>query len=626
MPNDRIPWLKEKAHSLPLSPGVYIMMNKAKEVIYVGKAKALKNRVSQYFNDLSDRLTRTKMLVASIDDFDVIIAQSEFEALVLECSLIKRHQPKYNVKLKDDKAYPFIRIDLDAEYPSIELAGKPLEDGARYFGPYGGRYITRKAMNTVKEVLQLPSCTKRFPRDIGKERPCLYYHMGQCAGWCIDRSRQSEYREAVSRAVMILEGRTEEAAAEIKQKMEDAAEQLRFEEAAKLRDSYNSVTGLLTQKQRVVAGSVADTDVIGYYQTETKGCFTVLHYDGQGNLIDKDYEILPAPDEEAGEIVSALVKQYYLTRGCAPGLVLLPCTMPDAEEFKRLLAESGFGKVSLTVPKRGEKAVLVSIAERNAKDEAQRATTASERVNKTLELVQKLLSLNDIPQRIESYDISNTFGSDSVGSMAVFVGGKPLKRDYRNFKIRQVEGPDDYESIREVLRRRLKRLSEASEGFEKQPDLILIDGGQGHANAALSVISEMGMDIPVFGMAKDDRHRTRALVTPRGDEIGIQANQTIFSFIGNIQEQTHKAAIEYHKKLRSGRLSNSELDGIKGVGDARKATLLKEFKTIKAIRGATYEQLNAVVPKNTAKAVYEYFHPDEAVKISAAGAEQEEPQ
>ena len=601
--------LKEKAHSLPLKPGVYIMQDKQSAVIYVGKAKALKNRVSQYFQDSASHTEKTRAMVSQIDHFDVIIADSEFEALVLECSLIKRHQPRYNILLKDDKGYPYIRLSVQEEYPRFSLANRPSQDGARYFGPYGSRGSTQAIIEALRTALRLPSCGKKFPRDIGKERPCLNYHMGQCSGFCRGAEWKAEHGEAVAQAISLLEGRHKEVIADLTAEMERAAEELRFEKAAQLRDRLRAIE-LLSKRQKVVAGSLADTDVTGFFRGEAKSCFVVLHY-MDGDLAAKDMELLETPmEEETEDIVSSLVKQYYGGRNSLPKQILLPCEIPDRVPVTRLLSEQVGRKVELLTPQRGAKMDLIRMANANAKEEVERATTREERQNKLLQTLGHMLGMEQPPRRMESYDISNTGASDIVASMVVYVDGKPLKRDYRRFKLKDMDGPDDYASMEQVLTRRFRRMLDGDEKFVEQPDLLLIDGGREHVQVARRVLEDMGLDIPAYGMVKDDRHRTRALVHPDGQEIGIQAVPALFALIGQIQEETHRFAIEYHRRLQSGHIKTSALDKIPGVGEKRRTQLLKQFKTIKAIKGASLEQLAEVVPKNTAKAVYEYFHND----------------
>lgn len=595
--------LKDKASTLPMEPGVYLMRDKTQTVIYVGKAKRLKNRVSQYFQDTVTHSPKTRMMVSKIHEFDVIVAASEFEALVLECSLIKRHMPKYNILLKDDKGYPYLRVNKKDPYPVITLVNRIENDGADYFGPFGSRGITNQVLETLRLTLKLPNCSKKFPRDIGKDRPCLNYHMNQCAGWCQQDRGQIEYRETIEQACQLLKGNYKQVADEIRKQMLSAAEELNFELAASLRDRLSAVEAL-GQKQLVTAGTLADTDVIGFAQTASKACFTVLHF-SNGNLLDKDYEIL-SPVDEPEMAVSSLMKQYYLSRGYAPKQVLLPFFIEDSDVFEQLLEQRFGKKPRLKVPQRGDNVRLVELANKNAEEEAQRVTSKEERSRGTLQLLGKMLSISE-PRRIESYDISNISGTDMVGSMVVFQDGKPRKGDYKRFKIEGMDEQDDYSAMRQVLQRRLSHYIEHDSGFDAAPDLLLIDGGVNHANVVLQLQLQMGLSFPVFGMVKDNRHRTRALVTPQGQEIAIDAQQTVFALIGNIQEETHRFAITYHRELRSKRLRYSELDSIPGIGPKRKQQLLKTYKSLTAISQATLEELERILPADAANAVYQHF-------------------
>lgn len=600
--------LKDKALSLPLAPGVYLMHNKANEVIYVGKAKKLKNRVSQYFIESASHTPKTRLMVSKVDHFDVIIAASEFEALVLECSLIKRYMPKYNILLKDDKGYPYLRLDLSAPYPTMTLASKALEDGARYYGPYGGRYLTQKVIDTLRLTFKLPGCGKQFPREIGKERPCLNYQMGNCEGWCRGTPDQLEYNERMRQVASLLAGSYKPVAAQLRQKMLEASESLEFERAAELRDRVNAIESL-GQKQLVTAGRMADTDAIGYAQTEAKGCFAVLHY-VDGNLIDKEYEILPLADD-LKEAVSTLTKQFYLSRGAAPKQILLPVEMDDARLFEELLMQTLNKRVRIRVPQRGDGTRLVELAVNNARQEAERITTREEKLRGTVELLRQMLHLDRQPRRMESYDISNISGTDIVASMVVFEDGKPLRSAYRHFKIEELEDQDDYASMRQVLHRRFAHFLAGDKGFEQEPDLLLIDGGVQHAQTVLQELTTMGIHIPIYGMVKDDRHRTRALVTPGGEKIGLSGKQSVFALIGTIQEETHRFAITYHRKLRSKRVKGSTLDQISGIGEKRRTELLKRFKTISAIRRASLQELQSILPKDASMAVYQFFHQED---------------
>jgi excinuclease ABC subunit C len=600
--------LKEKALRLPAAPGVYIMKDKADKVIYVGKAKRLKNRVTQYFQDTAAHTPKTRLMVSHIDHFDVIVAASEFEALVLECSLIKRHLPKYNILLKDDKGYPYLRLNMKDPYPQITMVNKISDDGAGYYGPYGSRGVTNSLLEAIRLTLKLPDCNKVFPRDIGKDRPCLNYHMNQCAGWCQQGRSQTEYRQRMEQARQLLLGNFKSVADDLKGQMLGAAENLEFELAASLRDRLNAVESL-GQKQLVTAGTLADTDVIGFSQTETKACFAVLHFSG-GNLLDKDYEVLSAPDDPA-DAVSSLLKQYYLSRGLAPKRVLLPFAIEDAELFEELLLQQFGRRPHLHVPQRGDNVRLVELANKNAYEEARRLTDKEERISGTLVLLGKMLSMEP-PARIESFDISNISGTDIVASMVVFQDGKPKKSAYKRFKIEGLDGQDDYGSMRQVITRRFAHYQKGDSGFSEAPDLLLIDGGVTHACTAVEALGALGLSFPVFGMVKDDRHRTRALVTPDGAQIAIDSNQSVFAFIGNIQEETHRFAITYHRQLRSKRLKYSALDEIPGIGPKRKQELLKTFKSITAISQADLHELERLLPKDAAAAVYHHFHKEEA--------------
>lgn len=594
--------LREKANMLPLKPGVYLMLDKTGAVIYVGKAKALKNRVTSYFR--GEHLPKVAAMVDHVADFNVIVVNSEFEALVLENSLIKLHKPHYNILLKDDKGYPFVRLDLREEYPTFSLANQTAKDGARYFGPYGGRSVTHEILDTISKALRLPTCSRRFPRDVGKARPCLNYHMGTCAGYCLKDASAEEYRRSMDEAVLILEGKTDELTQDLQQRMEAAAEELRFEYAAELRDRLRAVKELQNH-QRVIATAYSDTDAVGF-QRGAKCCFTVLHF-MNGNLSGKDVQMMPEPLEDDPEALAALVQQYYVQRSALPRQILLPWEIDGQEALETLLTEQAGRRVYLEVPQRGDRRRLTESAALNAKEEILRSTTAVQRTAKTLEWLQKSLDLPAYPERIEAFDISNLGDTGIVAGMTVFVNGKPLKRDYRKFRMKETQTQNDYASMHEAVSRRIQRYLDGDEKFSPLPDLLLIDGGAEHATVAQTVLEELQVSIPVFGMVKDDRHRTRALITPGGHEIGISGNQAVFAFIGTIQEETHRYSIEYQRSLRNASLT-SQLDQIPGVGAKRRNDLLKAFRSVKAVREASLEQLKEVVPKNTAEAVYDYYH------------------
>ncbi len=612
-PAARLAALQKKALNLPLLPGVYLMLDTQNTVIYVGKAKKLKNRVSSYFH--GEHLPKVAAMVEKVADFQVIVAASEFEALVLENSLIKRHKPHYNILLKDDKGYPFIRVDRRLDYPRMELSSRALKDGAEYYGPFGGRGRSHAIIDAVSAALLLPDCSRNFPRDIGKERPCLNYHMGRCAGWCLRDADPADYRTRMEQAALILQGRSEELTAALRQEMEQAAEALRFERAAELRDRVRAIEGLQNQ-QRVIATVFNDTDAVGF-RRGARSCFTVLHFSG-GDLAGKDVEMMEEPLEEDSEAVAELVHQYYTASGSIiPKTVLLPCETDGLEDLENLISEAAGRRVRLEVPKRGERRRLVEKAQLNAQEEILRRTTPEQRRSKTLEWLQRALELPAYPHRIEAFDISNLGNMGIVAAMTVFQDGKPLKSAYRKFRMRDMPQQDDYASMRQAVARRFQRYLDGDEKFAPLPDLLLIDGGEEHTRVALEVLAELKLAVPVFGMVKDDRHRTRALMTGDGRQIGIAGNQAVFSLIGNIQEETHNSAIHYQRTLRKEGL-HSALDGIPGIGPGRRNALLQHFRTLRAVREASLEELAEVVPANAARAVFDTFHGKDENKCASS--------
>ena len=594
--------LRERANMLPQKPGVYLMLDETGEVIYVGKAKALKNRVTSYFR--GEHLPKVAAMVEHVATFNVIVVTSEFEALVLENSLIKLHKPHYNILLKDDKGYPFVRLDPRQQYPTFTLVNKTEKDGARYFGPFGGRSATRDILDTISKALRLPTCARKFPQDIGKARPCLNYHMNTCAGYCLKDASPEEYRASINAAVMILEGKTDDLIADLRDRMEQAAENLRFEYAAELRDRLRAVEQLKNH-QRVIATAYSDTDAVGF-RRGAKTCFTVLHFTG-GSLTSKDVELMAEPLEPDNEALLALLQQYYAERGAWPRQILLPFDIDERETLQAVLTDQAGHKVSIEVPQRGERRRLTESADLNAAEEILRSTTRRERGMKTLEWLQRALELPAFPERIEAFDISNLGNSGIVAGMTVFLNGRPLKRDYRRFKMKEVTTQNDYASMYEAVTRRFRHYLDGDEKFSPLPDLLLIDGGAEHAAVALEATQALGVTVPIFGMVKDDRHRTRALITPDGREIGISGTQAVFALIGNIQEETHRYSIEYQRKLRNASLK-SELDEIPGVGEKRRNDLLKAFRSVKAVKNASEAELASVVGRALGKTIYEYFH------------------
>ena len=607
--------LKTRVLSLPRAPGVYIMKNAAGQVIYVGKAKALKNRVTNYFQSPAGMTPKTRRMVSQIDDFDIIVTESEFEALVLENSMIKKYKPKYNILLKDDKGYPYVRVSTSQPYPEFSIVSKPGEDAERYFGPYSGRRSARQAIDTISEALRLKTCRRRFPRDIGKERPCLNLHMGRCVAPCTGNVPPEEYAVLVQHAISLLEGNFKGLAKELEAKMAEAAEALQFERAAMLRDRLRAVQAL-GERQKVVAGGFADLDVLAFVQGQTRGCVVALHYLG-GNLQDKDYTIVDGVTQaDAGEVLGDFLKQYYALRQATPRTVLLSAEIEDAEAVAEFLASIAGRKVELATPQRGKRHDLVRLAEKNAAEEISRIETGQERRLKSLELLQSMTGLPRLPALLEAYDISNFGGEGTVGSMIVFENAQPKKSRYRKFKIEvAAKGQDDYASMREMLTRRVQRFVDGDEKFTPLPDAFLIDGGLGHVRVAKEVMDSFGVATPCFGMVKDDHHRTRGLVSPDGREFGISTVPAVFALIGRMQEEVHRFAITYNRKLTGKSVRGSTLDKIEGVGDKRRGELLRYFKSIENIKGATLAQLRLVVPANVAEAVFAYFHPETGEQI-----------
>ena len=602
--------LLDKANDLPLAPGVYLMMDKSGEVIYVGKAKKLKNRVSQYFQEGSSHNEKTRRMVAQVDHFDTIFVSSEFEALILENSLIKQHMPRYNILLKDDKGYPFVRLGT-GHYPRFTMVSKPADDDALYFGPFGGRSETRAAIDAICAAFRLPTCSRVFPRDIGKERPCLNHHMGRCDGFCRGTPDEEEYLRRIGQAEELLGGHYRRLTRALREGMEREAEALHFEQAAALRDRIRAIE-VLGKRQKVIAGICADTDIWGVYRGALKCGSAVLHIE-DGSVTGRDLNLFAAPQDESEQmILSALLPQYYLNKSVLPREILLPCEIEGADELAQILTERAGRKVTLHVPQRGEKAELLAMAQRNAREDVERVTTAQERENRTLSQLAGMLSLAAPPERMESYDISNTGASDIVASMVVYAGARPLKRDYRRFKMKSVTAhPDDYASMEEVLTRRLQRYADGDEKFAPLPDVFLIDGGMTHAAVAEKVCAAFGLHIPIFGMVKDDRHRTRALTTAEGHEIDLHADPAVFALIGQIQEETHRFAITYHHESHTRSSVASALDGIPNIGEVRKRKLLARFKSVKAIREAELPALQSELGRAAGRAVYDHFHPKE---------------
>ncbi|MEA5039471.1 MAG: excinuclease ABC subunit UvrC [Clostridiaceae bacterium] len=598
--------LKEKAHRLPGLPGVYLMHDQTGEIIYIGKAKSLHNRVSQYFADLSSHTFKTRRMIASIDSFETIFAKTELDALLLESTLIKKHKPKYNILLKDDKGYPFIRLETGA-YPRFSVAARRTEEG-RYFGPFGGRGTANLAIRLLTETFRLPSCTRKFPRDIGKERPCLRYDLHKCCGICTGEVAEEAYAELMRQCVLVLEGKSEALENELRADMEHSAEALEFEHAAACRDRLAAVQKL-GRSRIVVAAAGADVDALAFGIRGTRACVTRLSYLG-GALVDKSTAFFDGLDEgDAGDALESYITQYYTRAGKAPRELYLSHPIEDESSVAEFLSSLAGRKCMLRVPQRGEKLRWIELAEQNAALELAEAEDYERRTGKTLSLLQELLDLPAPPRRMEAFDISNTAGDTPVASMTVFEDGRPRRSAYKKFQVKTAVGGDDYGAMAEILGRRLDRAVSGDASFLPLPDLLLMDGGAGQVSVAKQELEKRALDIPLCGMVKDDRHRTRALVTPGGREIGLTAHPAAFALIGRIQEETHRFAVTYHQEKRGKQLRAGVLDGISGLGPARKKLLLRKFGSVKAIAAATEEELVALVPRPVAQAILKKLEP-----------------
>ena len=609
--NPKMGELRKKAMALPLLPGVYIMHAADGEIIYIGKAKALKNRVSQYFGSQNNHPEKVRRMVDNVDRFEYIITDSEFEALILECSLIKQHSPKYNILLKDDKGYSYIRVG-SGDWGKLSYVLQKSDDGATYIGPYKSSYYVKSAVEEANKIFMLPTCSRQFPRDFRKGRPCLNYHIKQCMAPCTGRVKVSDYQESLRQALDFLKGGSSNSIKQLTAQMEEAAENLEFERAARIRDKIAAVKKM-GDKQKVVANKVLDEDVIASFSNDGKTCFQVFRFEG-GRLFDRESFIFDSGDSESE--TEEFIISYYTLRGDVPKNVAVDNAFEGMEDAARWLGQKRGSKVNLTAPQRGEQAQLVAMCRSNAAEALAQQKGATVREFGVLEELRETLGLSSLPEYIECYDISNLAGTENVAGMVVYKNGKPLKSAYKKFKIKGFEGQDDYASMAEVLTRRFEEFfnaEKADEGFGKLPDLILLDGGKGQVAAVRAVFDRMGVSVPLFGLVKDDRHRTRA-VTGEGGEIAISSKRALFTFLSKMQDEVHRFAIGYHHARRSKSTFRSSLTSIEGVGEVRAKALLKFFRTIDNISKADWEELESApkMTKDTARAVYRYFHPEEA--------------
>ena len=609
--------IQEELKKLPGKPGVYLMHDEKDEIIYVGKTISLKNRVRQYFQTSRSKGVKIDQMVTHITRFEYIVTDSELEALVLECNLIKEYRPKYNTMLMDDKTYPFIKVTVDEPFPRIMMARRMAKDKAKYFGPYTSAGAVKDTIELIRKIYKVRSCNRRLPRDTGKERPCLNYHIHQCDAPCQGYVSQEDYRRSIDEVLRFLNGNFDSILKELEQKMMRASENMEFEKAIEYRELLGSVKKI-SQKQKITDTAGNDRDIMAMAADQSDAVVQVFFIRG-GRLIGRDHFYLKIMEGELpGEILSSFIKQFYAGTPYIPSELMLPQEIEDMEVLEEWLSQKRGHKVQIKVPKKGTKEKLVELAARNAQlvlqTDRERLKREEGRTIGAVKEIAKLLGLENIV-RMEAYDISNISGFASVGSMVVYEKGRPKKNDYRKFKIKSVQGPDDYASMEEVLTRRFRHgLEEKKEGreggsFTAFPDLILMDGGKGQVNIALQVLNNLHLTIPVCGMVKDDNHRTRGLYFDN-KEIPIDRNSEGFKLITRIQDEAHRFAIEFHRKLRSKEQVHSVLDDIPGVGPARRKDLMKHFASLDEIRAATVEDLKRLPSMNekSAEEVYQFFH------------------
>lgn len=609
--------IQEELKKLPGKPGVYLMHDEKDAIIYVGKAISLKNRVRQYFQSSRNKGAKIEQMVTHISRFEYIVTDSELEALVLECNLIKEHRPKYNTMLMDDKSYPFIKVTVNEPFPRVMLARQMKKDKAKYFGPYISAGAVKDTIELIRKLYHIRSCNRSLPKDIGKERPCLNYHIHQCQAPCQGYISQEEYRKSIDEVVRFLNGHYDLVLKELEEKMMAASDSLEFEKAIEYRELLTSVQKV-AQKQKITDTAGDDRDIIAM-ASEGEDAVVQVFFIRSGRLIGRDHFYLKSAENDTeGEILSSFIKQFYAGTPYIPAELMLPEEIEDQDIIEEWLTARRERRVHLRIPKKGTKEKLVELAQKNAqmvlKNDRERLKREEGRTIGAVKELEKILGLKGII-RMEAYDISNTNGFDSVGSMVVYEHGKPKRNDYRKFKIKTVQGPDDYASMNEVLTRRfghgLREQQEESEtgGFQIFPDLIMMDGGRGQVNIALEVLEKLHLHIPVCGMVKDDNHRTRGLYF-NNTELPIDRNSECFRLITRIQDEAHRFAITFHRQLRSKGQVHSVLDDIPGVGPARRKDLMRCFENIDAIRNATVEELKELPSMNgkSAQEVYKFFH------------------
>ncbi|MEG0898604.1 MAG: excinuclease ABC subunit UvrC [Oscillospiraceae bacterium] len=608
MDNPNLGKLREKTSLLPTLPGVYIMKNSKKEIIYIGKAKSLKNRVSSYFRAIDKHLPKVYKMVENVEDFEYIVATSEFEALILEASLIKQHKPQYNILLKDDKGYSYVKIDNEC-FPRITEAKQKVEDKATYIGPFYSSFVVKQTVDETNKAFMLPTCTRKFPQEIRKGRPCLNFHIKQCMGVCTGKISQNEYNDIIGQAIEFIKDGGNSAIKQLEEKMYIAADNMEFEKAAQLRDRINAIKKI-SEKQRVVEFSASNQDIIGFVKTSENTCATVIKFRDK-RLVDKEDFLIGESDDLVQTRYEFLVSYYNKSKDIPPEIVL-DGEVEDREILEKYLSELLGKKASIVIPQKGERLRLVEMALANSAEKLSQVYKNSGREVKALDKLGKLLGLKNTPEYIEAYDISN-FGDDViVGGMVVFKNGKPLKSAYKRFNMKTVSERDDYASMREVISRRLSHYIEEKDsgvGFGKLPDLILLDGGLGHVNAIKPIIEEMGLQINVFGMVKDSKHKTRA-ISSDGGEIEIASYKETFTLVSAIQEEVHRFSIAYSRKKHSKKSFLSQLTEIEGIGEKRAKTIMQHFKTNKALKEASAAMIAEIkgISTEQAEKIYKYLH------------------
>lgn len=621
--------IEEELKKLPDKPGVYIMKDKKDEIIYVGKAISLRKRVRQYFQSSKNNPPKVNAMVKNIQEFEYIIVDNEVEALILEANLIKKHKPKYNILLRDDKQYPYIKVTLNESYPRVMKTRQVLKDGAKYFGPYPSAYAVNDAIEIIRNLYSIRTCNKNLDKDIGKSRPCLNYYIGRCLGPCQGNIKEADYLEMIDEILLFLNGKEDKLMEILQNKMKEASVMLDFELAAKYRDQINSLN-ILHEKQKIISTTnMIDQDVIGMARGIEEVCVQVFFIRG-GKILGREHFILEDTfQDEKKEILSSFIKQFYIGSAYIPKEIIIEEEIPDLEIISNWLSEKKESKVNIIVPKRGDKVKLVEMVKKNATDMinqyGDKFLKKARENNKALEELKEILGLDNIPNRIEAYDISNISGVESVGSMVVFEKGEAKKSDYRRFRIKTRNTPDDYGSMEEILYRRFSRGIEEKnfmkenqievKGFSNFPDLIMMDGGKGQVNVALRVLNDLNISIPVSGLVKDDYHKTRGIIY-NNKEISLKEDSLGFRLIYKIQEEAHRFAISYHRSLRTKKMFKSELDDIKGIGEKRKGELLKHFQSIDKIKKASIEELSEVKGMNkfVAEELFNHFKNKEEKK------------